>query len=87
MTAKEEAQNLINLFIPHANGLRVLNDGEACYNKKNIIESSKECAVIHVDEMIKRLNDICFNYGIDPRGTIHVEFDWLREIKQELERL
>lgn len=87
MTAKEEAQNLINLFIPHANGLRVLNDGEACYNKKNIIESSKECAIILIEEMIKRLNVICNNNGIQQDDGLWTEFEWLRKIKQEIQNL
>ena len=82
MTTKEEASALVNKFY----NLRAY-ETMADTGKKLVYKLAKESAIICVDEMIKRLNDIGFNHGFNEFHELDNEFDWLRKIKQEIENL
>lgn len=87
MTAKEEAQILVNIFRKHASGLKVVNDEETEYSSSILLDNAKQCAIIHIDEIIIRLDGICFNHGLNDYNQLQDEYDWLRKIKQEIESL
>jgi hypothetical protein len=73
MTAKEKAKQLVGDFRIHATS-RAENDGYCEYTR---IESSRQCALICVDEMIN-----C--------NTIYMEgcyIEYWQEVKQEINKL
>lgn len=82
MTAKEEASALVKKFY-QLRAYEVMNDT----GKKISHGIAKESAIICVDEMIERLNAMCFNNGLNEHNQLEDEFIWLRKIKQEIEAL
>jgi hypothetical protein len=90
MTAKEEAQRLVDIFRPYANGYQtaqVWGDVEVNYSSNAEKQNAKQCAIACIYEMIKRFNEICYNHGLNERHELEDEFNWLERIKQEIKAL
>jgi MoxR-like ATPase len=81
MTAEEKAKELIEKFLPHSEGhlIEYLGLGETRWQNSGDkqIRNAKQCAIIHVTEMIKELRKNEVN-GIVIMG-------WT-EVKSELEK-
>lgn len=82
MTAKEEANALVNKFY----GLRAY-EVMSQEQRKVAYGIAKQSAIVCIDEIIKRLNEICFNNGLNEFNELDNEFKWFRSIKQQIEKL
>lgn len=78
MTAKEKANEIVNKFY-HLRAYEVMSDTD----KKIAYGIAKESALICVEEIIKALEQMEFNYGVDDTG----EIPYWNRIKQELNKL
>jgi hypothetical protein len=71
MTAKEKAEEIYNKCLDKIQGL----EGTEWW------ESSKQCALIAVDEILEELYEGSIDYGISARRR------YFQEVKQEIEKL
>ena len=72
MTAKEKAEELVlKMYAVRSNSVSDIT-----------LHFSKQCALIAVDEIVKELRDIAFNYDIE-----NLPFLYWQEIKYEIEKL
>ena len=75
MTAKEEAKELIDRFMPFSD----YNECDVFTQRENQLKNAKQCALICVDEM----ENIQFKmYGQDKEFTLHY-----MEVKEEINKL
>ena len=69
MKAKEEAKQLVNRFLQ-------IYDGR--------VPQAKECALICVDEIIRKIKEIQFNEDIFMEDTV---INYCNKVKQEIKKL
>ena len=74
MTAKEKAKELVSKFTFY----------QLPEDKRILFDNAKRCALICVDEMIRAIKQIQFNYDIFLEDT---EISYLWEVKEEINKL
>ena len=84
MTAKEEAIELVNKFKIKVTVFYSEDSVPWVLNAPMIIKSSKQCALICVDELIEEIKEIQFNYDILIEDT---EVKYWKEVKEEINKL
>ena len=84
MQAKEEAKELVDKFIWNCKHTEYVDDNRYKDSETIRLINSKKCALICVDEIIKEIKTIDFNYDISLEDTV---VKYWKEVKEEINRL